>query len=143
MFLNSFVRSRLSYRCHAWHQNPLGTSKFSAVYSRFLRSMTENAIQRMRLLKNVTRIFSLMLGFCSSLWCWAKLLLVQIILCSVSLYPILNVSFLCFYDGFQFQIIVCFFYLYFGMIYVHTQKAMQYFSTEYFTAIFRFILILL
>ena len=39
MLLNSIVRSRLSYGCHAWRPTPTDINKIDAVYRSFLRKM--------------------------------------------------------------------------------------------------------
>ena len=46
MFLNSLVRSRLSYGCHAWRPTKTEMSKLSSTYNYFLRSIIYNGFKR-------------------------------------------------------------------------------------------------
>ena len=45
-FLNGFVRSRLTYGCHAWRPTQAELSKLNATYNKFLRSMIWNGFKR-------------------------------------------------------------------------------------------------
>ena len=46
MFLNSLVRTRLTYGCHTWRPSSAEVSKINATYNYFLRCMIWNGHQR-------------------------------------------------------------------------------------------------